>query len=502
MALQDRLREPTGLPSWPIICVAAGEKLGKTWQAIAATASDLVGFGYVVSVGEDDPDEYAQIPGARFQIVGHDGTHRDMLTALREASEAPPVIDGKPNVLILDGAGRWWELLSDQANDAAHVRAKKAAAKYNKPYDPDDEVTIHPDLWNAAKDKWYDVLDVLRAHKGPVIVTALLENQVVMDAAGKPTKDRHWKIKAQKNLPADVGAVVESPAYGEWYLTGVRSARIQPTQTGVYNRDNQFMNFSIDALWRTLGLADTANVGERSHNVLDATMEVDTFMRDMNHVTGNLHAKERLDALRDLYRKYGEDAMRAMQVTAPDGSPCTGLDMMIGLVNETKAILANAGNGAPGQQQTAPNAPAQSAHAAPTQSAPQQQSAPVEHPAKRAADAQQAADSAAIDAPKNGHMGALLTEVTGHADVFNISVEDYTAALRAAHGVENVGQLKVPVLRGWLLEQRPDVIKALREQGRSTEADSLEQAGQKVALWPVLVGTANAPQAAREEPAA
>ena len=64
-----KTRKPTGLPAWPILLIAGVEKAGKTYAAAAASSSDLIGRTLWVSIGEDDPDEYGAIPGARFEII-------------------------------------------------------------------------------------------------------------------------------------------------------------------------------------------------------------------------------------------------------------------------------------------------------------------------------------------------------------------------------------------------------------------------------------------------
>ena len=491
-------RKPTGIPSWPITLLAAGEKNGKTYTAIEATASPLVGHGYVVACGEDDPDEYGQIPGARFDIAEHDGTHRGMLQALKDASAQPRVDPAKPNLLILDGAGRWWELLSDKANEAAHVRAKKAAAKYNKAYDPDDEVTVHPDLWNTAKSRWYDVVDVLRAHDGPVIVTALLENQVVMDAAGKPTKDRHWKIKAQKNLSADVGAVIEAPEYREWYVTGTRSVRMEPVKTGVYNRDTMFRDFSMDAFWRALGLDVLEQVGTRSHNVMSTAGDdsedaivVDEFLNDVAEAVAS-PLENRLAALRYVYSKFGEATLRGMQVTAPDGSACTGFDLIAGWRAQIDQQLAHArtqqeqGARTPAAQQQEPARAEQPAERAP------------EPAAKRAADAYQEKQDARAARPTDMLRVFLESELTGQAAVLGApSLLSYVAhMIPDGKKLEDVDKL---ALRAYAVKQRPGVIEGLRAQGRVTEADAYARVTPSTfQLWEVLTETAGVDEPARE----
>lgn len=262
--MTTQFREPTGKPSWPILLLAGGEKAGKSYASAKASSSDLIGQTYWVGVGEDDPDEYGAIPGARFVIAKHDGTQKSILTALRDASKQPRV-DGKPNLLVLDSGSRVWEMLSDEAQERANIRAKKAAEKWKKPYDPDSEATIGPDLWNKATARWQDIMDVLREHDGPSIITARLDIVTVMDDKGQPTKEKSQKIKGQKSLPYDVGGIVEMPERGKAFITGIRSLKLDvPVGNKVPVKD-----FSVDWLWHKLGLDVEGATAPRQHSGAD-----------------------------------------------------------------------------------------------------------------------------------------------------------------------------------------------------------------------------------------
>lgn len=254
MSLQTR--PPTGRPSWPILLLAGAEKAGKSWACAEASGSKLVGRALWIGIGEDDPDEYGTVPGARFEIVEHDGTYRGILAALVDATAEP---HGRaPTLLVVDSMTRLWDLLCEDAQGTANRRAMAKARRYNKPV-PDEDVQITMDLWNAAKQRWTHVINTLRAHQGPVLVTARMEQVTVMDSAGKPTAEKAWKVKAEKSLPYDVGGIVEMPARGETWLTGVRSVRMAlPERT-------RLPKFTVAELWQRMGLAD-GPVGERLHS--------------------------------------------------------------------------------------------------------------------------------------------------------------------------------------------------------------------------------------------
>lgn len=262
MSIQTR--KPTGKAPWPILLIAGGEKAGKSYAAAKASASDLIGRTFWIGVGEDDPDEYGAIPGARFEIAPHDGTYNDILAKLSLA-KAEPRVDGKPNLLVVDSGTRVWEMLSDEAQFRATARAMRAAKKYNKPFDPDTEVTIGPDLWNRATDRWRDVMDILKDHDGPSIITARLDVVAVMDAKGQPTKEKTSKVKAQKSLPFDVGAIVEMPERGETYITGVRSLKLDLP----VGEKKTVKDFSVDWFWRQLGLDAEGATSPRQYSGAD-----------------------------------------------------------------------------------------------------------------------------------------------------------------------------------------------------------------------------------------
>lgn len=257
MTADRTTRKPTGKPSWPVLLVAGAPKAGKTYSCAEASASPLIGQTFWFSIGEKDPDEYGAIPDADFRMVDHDGTYRDILAAVLWATQRPRV-KGKPNLIVIDSHGRFWDLLTDMAQ----VEANRRAARKGR---ATDEAPIASDLWNLAKQRWDHVLDALRAHDGPVIVTARLEVQTVFNDNGDPTKDKTEKVKAQKGLPSDVDAIVEMPERGKAFVTGVRSLKFKQPDARV-----EFPGFTVDALWRKLGLADDDATSAPHHTRMDA----------------------------------------------------------------------------------------------------------------------------------------------------------------------------------------------------------------------------------------
>lgn len=252
MALQTR--KPTGLPSWPVTLLAGREKAGKTWAALHGSTSPLVGRTLYIGIGEDDPDEYSAIPGANFDIVLHDGTYAGIRGAVLDAV-AEPTVDGKPTLIILDSGTRAWNLIVDNAQAVANRKAKGKQDPLTGDY------SVTPDLWNAAAAQWAGIMNPLLRHQGPVVITARLDNVMVM-RNGQPTNEKEWKIQGHKTLPFDASAVVEMRERGHFLLTGVRSARIALPEPRLVPE------FSLPWFWDLLGLAQ--GVGERTHSAIVA----------------------------------------------------------------------------------------------------------------------------------------------------------------------------------------------------------------------------------------
>jgi hypothetical protein len=222
-------------------------KAGKSTAAAMASASPLIDRTFWFTFGEPKPNELGLVEGARFEIVKYDGTYRGLITAMEEAA-AEPMDPAKPHLWIIDSGSRIWQTLSDEGQVTANRRwAKKNASKDL----PDDGIRVPMDLWNVAKSRWGHILKLVNDHQGPTIITSRMEKVAVVDNRGEPTKEKIWKVQAEKNLPFEVDAVIELHAVGEAYLTGVRSMRWQQTAGKV-----RYPDFTMHDLWTKLGLAD------------------------------------------------------------------------------------------------------------------------------------------------------------------------------------------------------------------------------------------------------
>ncbi|MGW3628513.1 hypothetical protein [Streptomyces sp. NPDC000880] len=249
-------RTPTCKPNPPIIVITGAEKTGKSSEAVRGSSSDLVGMTYWIEIGgtEGTADYYGRIPGARYEIVQHDGSYQDILDAIRWAI-AQPRVNGKPNMIVLDSVTSLWDMLSDEvALLARHRAVRKAQENRRRAPNLDDMVTEDRDLWNRAKDRWGEVLWLLRRHSGPSLLIARQEIVTAYEN-GQATRHTTRRIKAEKNLGAAVDAIVELHALGEAHLTGVRTLHweIEPGET------ERFENFSVDALLRRMGFEEAAD---------------------------------------------------------------------------------------------------------------------------------------------------------------------------------------------------------------------------------------------------
>ncbi|MEU3200917.1 hypothetical protein [Streptomyces sp. NPDC006996] len=253
---ERKSRRPTGLPNPPMIVLCGPEKCGKSHEAARGTGSDLIGIAFWIEIGgsEGTADYYGRVPGANYEIVPHDGSYQDILDAIRWAVHQPQRVAGKPNMIVIDNGSNLWDMISDEQALFARRRAvNKAQEGRRRAPSLDDPVVVDPDLWNRAKDRWGEILWMLRRHAGPVVMIARQEVVTAFEN-DKPTRNTTRKIKAEKNLPAAVDAIVEMRGIGDAYLTGVRTLHwdVKPGDTV------RFEDFSIDALLRRMGFEEAA----------------------------------------------------------------------------------------------------------------------------------------------------------------------------------------------------------------------------------------------------
>ncbi|WP_336026790.1 hypothetical protein [Geodermatophilus sp. FMUSA9-8] len=102
-------RKPTGRVPWPCVLLEGEEKAGKSWALAQLSTSDRIGPLYWIDLNEGAGDEYGAIPGARYELVEHDGSYAQVLAAVQAVkAEARRAADAgeKPVVLGIDTPAR------------------------------------------------------------------------------------------------------------------------------------------------------------------------------------------------------------------------------------------------------------------------------------------------------------------------------------------------------------------------------------------------------------
>lgn len=245
-------RKPTAKPSWPIALIAGVEGSGKSYSAAEASGSELLGRTFAIEIGEGAFDQYGAIPGARFEMLDHDGTFQGIAGQVW-AAIAQPRTGGKPNALVIDSMSELWDLMVAEQQAAADQRARNKGRKVGQ-----DGADITMDLWNAAKKRWRALLDLLRTHDGPVILTARMSEVAVMEN-GRPVEGRKdWKIAAEKSLGFEVDAVLQAREPQVWQVSKVRT--LSPAMRLDPGAMKHLPGFTFDKFWRALGLADAETV--------------------------------------------------------------------------------------------------------------------------------------------------------------------------------------------------------------------------------------------------
>lgn len=199
MALKTR--KPTGRVAPPLILLEGGEKTGKSISAALLSASDKVGQTYWIEFGEVTADEYGLVPGARYEIVEHDGSYASIHQAIvdvREEAQKAKDAGGKPVVLVIDQMGAVWDLLKDWAtNRARGSRANRAKLAQ----DPHAEIVVSGNYWNDANDRHQKIVKLLQTFPGIVVMIARGKDVAAIGENGQPIEGKkEYRVEAQKNL--------------------------------------------------------------------------------------------------------------------------------------------------------------------------------------------------------------------------------------------------------------------------------------------------------------
>lgn len=243
-----KTRKPTGAVPWPVVLIEGGEKSGKSWAAAEFSASERVGTTYWIDIREGAADEYGAIPGARYEVVEHDGTFGQIFAAVeavraeaRRAAQAGEL----PTVLVIDSMSAEWDLLKEWAEDRA--RGSKRNQDRLK-QDPAAEIDVSMNYWNDATARHRKLMTLLLTFPGIVVLTAKGKEVVAVDSAGKPLPNapKDYKVEGQKNLAFDASVWVRMSRKSPPTVIGARSVHVG-VRPGV-DKPTQAKNFTIEWL--------------------------------------------------------------------------------------------------------------------------------------------------------------------------------------------------------------------------------------------------------------
>lgn len=219
-----KTRKPTGAVPWPLILVEGSEKSGKSYSLAVLSASDKVGPMYWVDLGEGSQDEYGAVPGARYEIVEHEGTFASIYAAVEEIhalAAAAAKAGEKPVVLGIDSMTAEWEWLKDWATDRAKG-SKSNKAKLAR--DPHAEIVVSSNYWNDANTRHRKLMKLLMTFPGIAVITARGKYVASIGENGQPIEGKkEYRVEGQKTLAFDASCWVRVSRDGPAVVVGARS---------------------------------------------------------------------------------------------------------------------------------------------------------------------------------------------------------------------------------------------------------------------------------------
>ncbi|MFI9845080.1 hypothetical protein ACIHFD_49235 [Nonomuraea sp. NPDC051941] len=219
-----RTRQPTGKKSWPLILVEGPEYSRKTWHAARLSGSPRVGESFFLDFNEGHSDEYGRVPGARYEILEHDGSYTSIMRQIenvRQVAEHAVANGEKPVLLIIDSMAAIWRLLSMWASNRARgskVNRKRLAE------DPDADIEVTRNYWNDANDRHAALVAALRRIPGIVVMTGRGKWVSGTDAFGQPTKEKEYTLETQKQLGYSSSAWLRLSRDAQPQVIGLRDA--------------------------------------------------------------------------------------------------------------------------------------------------------------------------------------------------------------------------------------------------------------------------------------
>ncbi|MEV0370638.1 LAGLIDADG family homing endonuclease [Streptomyces sp. NPDC050636] len=269
-----------------------------SYVAAQFTGSQLTGQAFWLELGEDTADEYAQVPGADYLLVDHNGSYRDILDQIEAVhAEAKRAAAAKepPVVLVIDSVSLLWRMLVNWTNDRAR-RSKTGQRKLRQ--DPDAEVKPSMNLWNDAYERWAKVMYLVRTMPGIVLLLARGKEVAAVDGNGDPVQNtKDWRVEGHKSLAYDATVWVRLRRDSEPQIIGARSLKFQVLREG---QPKSVPDFSIEKL--VFGL-----MGCSIHTQPRATPELTGDLAQVWLPKVTAAAKDGVDGLKQLWREVEAD---------------------------------------------------------------------------------------------------------------------------------------------------------------------------------------------------
>lgn len=328
--MAPRTRKPTGRVPWPLVLVEGGEKAGKSWTAAELSASPKVGRTFWIDLGEGAADEYGAIPGARYEVVVHDGSWPDIVGQVEEVRQvaAEEQAAGRPPVvLVIDSMTAEWNLLKGVADH----KARKRLARKGRSVPEGEEVQIDRDIWNDVNARHRRLLTTLMTFPGVVVMTARGKEVGAVDKNGNPIAGRKdYKVEGQKDLAYDASAWVRLSRESAPMVVGVRSvhAGVRP---GV-DQPVTAPNFTLE--WLIFDVLKCEPAAAAPRDLATAAPE-----RTAEEIAAEALKEETgPDRLRELHREAV--ALDLGEVTVSDGQGNEGsLKALIAYLGQSRAAL-------------------------------------------------------------------------------------------------------------------------------------------------------------------
>jgi hypothetical protein len=325
-----RTRKPTGAVPWPLILVEGGEKSGKSWAAAELSASQKVGRTVWLDLNEGAADEYGAVPGARYEVIEHDGSWPDIISQVTEAkveAEKDAKLGKPPFVLVIDSMTAEWDLLKDWAC----LRARSTDSNKKKlARDPNIEIEVSMNFWNDAAGRHRKLMTLLMTFPGIVVMIARGKETAELDASGRPVKNgKDYRVEGHKSLAYDASVWVRLSREEAPRIIGARSvhAGMRP---GV-DRPKPVPSFTLE--WLVFEFLKCDPTAATTRDMVELRPDrLPEHIRDeaVSIATGR-------ERLRDLHRETRQLGYESLIVANEHGQEITLLDLVERMGNRRRA---------------------------------------------------------------------------------------------------------------------------------------------------------------------